>query len=189
MDQPRVLWLNGTITINGTDVGTISASDGPVEIDMGNQQVSASGSRGVDLYTDTVKKEYQIIVTGAFYDMQMLQYLEGLAVSFGTLEDGVTPSQNYSMDSQCNSLNRPYVQLLITAQKKGTSNTLVAPSDPRYGLPYRMQIWTSRAMLVGSMNIGMSKSDFTKLKLTFKCHGEQDESAIWFQIRDEEQES
>lgn len=183
MNIPRVLWLNGTITINGTDAATISASDGPVEVDMGNQQVSASGSRGVDLYTDEVKKEYQITVTGSFFDMRMLEYLEGLVASYGYLDDGVTPSKNYSVDSKCNSISRPYVELLITGHKKGTEN----PANSN--LPYRVEIWASRAKLTGSLNLPMSKSEHTKLKLTFKLHGEQDENAVWFQIRDEEQQS
>lgn len=183
MNRPDVMWLNGTITINGTDVGTISAADGPVEIDMGVQQVSASGSRGVDLFTDEVKKEQQITVTGAFFDMKMLQYLEGLVPSYGYLEDGETPSKNYSQDSKCNSIQRPYVELLLHGYKHGTEN----PDNGN--LPYRAEVWASRAKLMGSLTLPWSKSEHTKVKLTFKLHGEQDENAVHFQIRDEEQQS
>jgi hypothetical protein len=183
MNIPRVLWLNGKITINGTDVGTLSAADGPVEVDMGSQQVEASGSRGVNLYIDDVKKEYQITVTGAFFDTGVLQYMEGLAVSFGTLDDGITPSKNFSMDSKVNSIERPYIELLLTGNKQGTVN----PSNGN--LPYRVEVWAARAKLTGSLNMSMSKSEHSKFKLTFKLLGEQDENAIWFQIRDEEQQS
>jgi hypothetical protein len=182
MNRPQVLWLDGKIAINGTDVATLSAADGPVEIEMGNQQISASGSRGVDIYTDEIKKEYVITVTGAFWDMQILEYLEGLTKTFGVMDDGVTPSANYSLDSKCNSIDRPYIELLITGCKKGTVN----PAD---GLPYDMEIWASRAKLSGALSMPLSKSEYTKVKLTFKLHAEQDASAVWFQIRDEEQES
>jgi len=183
MDIPRVLWLNGKITVNGNDVATISAADGPVEIDMGNQQVSASGSRGVDLYTDEVKKEYSLTVTGAFFNTRVLEYLEGLIASYGTLDDGMTASRNLSIDSKANSISRPYVELLITGQKKGTVN----PANSN--LPYRLEVWASRAKLSGALSLPLSKSEHSKFKLTFKLHGEVDENAVWFQVRDEEQAS
>lgn len=279
MNRPDVLWLNGTITLDGTDVAVISAADGPVEIDMNMDSVSASGSRGVDIFTDGVKRNVQIVVTGAFWDMRMLDKLEGMRREGGTLDDGATASMNYRLNSEASSLQRPYHELLITGYKKGTSKvvgqvtkvvitadpsssncgfqiddnetitlsgttdeaadtetllaainaqasgvtaTYVDEGDHSLGIylthstsaftltittngsgllatqeligaassrPYKMEIWASRAQLTGALQIGMSKSEHTKVKLTFKLHANEDPATDWFGINDEEQQS
>lgn len=138
----------------------------------------------MDTHTDEVKKDVNITLTAAFFDMRMLEHIEGLAPSYGYLDDGVTPSKNYSLDSQCNSIDRPYIELLVTGNKKGTENPLNS------NLPYRTEVWAQRAKLTGSFTLPMSKSEHTKVKLTFKVHADPDDaSVINFQIRDEELQS
>lgn len=190
MQQPEVLWLNGSVMIDQTDAGTIDASDGPVELDLNVQQISAAGGGIVDVFTDEVKNETMVTLNNVYIKTRMLQYLLGMTATYGTMEDGATASRNYSFDAQCGSSDRPYVELLLTAQKKGTSNTMVDPSDERYGLPYRYEFWALRAKLQGAFNMSLSNAEYTKVKLVFKLHGDPDDvTATWFQIRDEEQNS
>jgi hypothetical protein len=183
MDRPNVFWLDGSITLNGTDAGTISSADGPVEFDEAMQQIVSAGSRGVPLHMDEVLCEPTITINDAFIDMRMLEHLNGMAPSYGYLEDGLTPSKNYSRDSNCNSIIRPYAELLVTGNKHGTENPLNG------NLPYRLEIWAARAKLSGAFSLGMSKANFTKVKLVFKLFALSDKSSIWLQFRDEEMQS
>lgn len=183
MKRPSVLWLDGTIKINGTDAATLESSDGPVEIEMGVEQAAASGSRGVDTHLDVTKAEFKITVTGTFFDMQILSELLGFTPATGTLDDGMTASKNFSLNSNASSLIRPYIELLVQGNKHGTEN----PGNAN--APYRVEVWAARAQVEGAVTLPMSKSDHTKVKLTFKLLANVDASENWFEIRDEEQES
>lgn len=183
MKTPYVLWLDGTIKINGTDAATLDTSDGPVEIEMGVEQVAAAGSRGVDTHLDVTKADFKITVTGTFFDMQILSELLGFAEANGTLDDGLTSSKNFSLNSNASSLIRPYVEFLVQGNKHGSEN----PGNAN--LPYRVEIWAARAQVEGAVTLPLSKSEHTKVKLTLKVLANIDPSENWFEIRDEELES
>lgn len=183
MNRPSVLWLDGTIKINGTDAATLQQSDGPVELNIAVEQVAAAGSRGVDTHLDVTKVDITATVTGSWFDMQMLSRLLGMSEGTGVLDDGLTPSKNFSLNSNASSLVRPYFELLIQGNKHGTEN----PANGN--APYRVEIWGSRVQVEGAVTIPMSKSEHTKVKLTLKFLANVDASENWFEFRDEEQES
>lgn len=183
MDRPDILWLDGEIKIDGTDAGTLSAADGPVELDITPQEVSASGQRAVDTHTDQIKTDVKVTITGVFWDMGILNKLQGLTKAAGTLDDGLSASMNYSLTGTAKAQQRPYVELLITGKKNGTSN----PNNG--GAPYRVQIWLGRAKLSGALQLIEQKNDHTKAKLTLKGHALTDKNATFLQIRDEELQS
>ncbi len=181
--RPDILWLDGEVKINGSDAATIESVDGPVELDITPQEVTAFGQRAIATHTDQVQTDVKMTITGIFWDFKILQYLQGLVKRMGTLADGLASSANYGMTGEAASQARPYFELLVTGKKKGTEN----PDNGN--LPYRVEIWGGRVMLSGALQIIEQKNDYTKAKLTFKFHALEDKSAYFMDIRDEEQKS
>lgn len=181
--RPDILWLDGEIKINGNDAATIESVDGPVELDITPQEVTAFGQRAVATHTDQVQTDVKMTITGVFFDFRILQYLQGLVKRIGTLSDGLAASANYGMTGESSAQQRPYIDLLVTGKKKGTAN------PDNNNAPYRVEIWGARAMLSGGLQIIEQKNDYTKVKLTFKFHALPDKTANFMDVRDEEQKS
>ena len=155
--EGETLWINGTVRIGASDVATISAVEGPVNITCEKETKDFSGSRITPVKQHVTKVVWKIKISKPTLIGNMLKDILGMDKNTaGTLDDGATASTNYSYNLNSNYANSE-LTMLITGINDLTGK--------------KIEVAAAKACLTSAFDIAMAKEDFTQPDMEFTCYG------------------
>lgn len=172
MSKAAIYFINGTVTINGADVATISGVEGAVLLTVKEEQKEFSGSRIASIETHTTKVEAMLKISKPIFKKEMLANLLGMNQAAGVLKDAVTVSTNSKI-----TLNNYFQRLEISI--------LISGKDDKTGK--KIEIEATKAVLMSDLEVLLSKEEFAQPDLDILILGNDDDAdASLFEVRMED---
>lgn len=170
--KAAIYFINGTVTINGSDAATISAVESSVLLTVKQDQKEFAGSRIASIESHTTKVEAMLKITKPIFKKEILDNLLGMSEGAGVLKDGATVSTNYNMTLN-NYFQRPEISILISGKDDKTGK--------------KIEIEAAKAVLMNDLELLLSKDEFAQPDLELLILGNDDSpDAALFEVRFED---
>lgn len=169
MAVASIYWINGTIRVGAADFVTIADVDTSVILVREDELKGFAGSRIANVEQHTIKVLGKAVIEKAIMKGEILEYLYGMVKGVGTLDDGATASDNYTV-TLATGFDRPEVEILISGIDNKNGKIL--------------EISIPKGVLTNNPDLLLSKEEFTQATLEIEALGNNDDKTdTLFEVR------